>query len=49
MIGKQKPTAGLLVAPMTVIASEIFGIKTARRKHVVTIINVHSKFWRFVI
>ena len=44
IIGRQKPTAGLLVSPMTVIASEIFGIQTAARKHAETIEKVTKKF-----
>ena len=44
MIGRQKPTAGLLVSPMTVIASEIFGIQTAARKQAETIEKVTKKF-----
>ena len=43
-IGRQNPTAGLLVAPMTVMASEMFGMNTASTKHVVTMINVHKRF-----
>ena len=43
-IGRQNPTAGLLVAPITVMASEMFGMKTASTKHVVTMINVHKRF-----
>ena len=44
MIGRQKPTQGLLVAPITVIASEIFGMQTAARKHAETMEKVAKKF-----
>ena len=49
MIGKQKPTVGLLVAPITVIASLIFGMRTPVRKHADTTENVHARFSRRVI
>ena len=44
IIGRQNPTAGLLVAPMTVIASEILGMQTAAKKHAETMEKVAKKF-----
>ena len=44
IIGRQNPTAGLLVAPMTVIASEILGMQTAAKKHAETMEKVARKF-----
>ena len=43
-IGRQKPTIGLLVAPITVIASPMFGMTTAARKQADTMEKVHSRF-----
>ena len=44
MIGKQKPTIGLLVAPMTVIASPMLGMQTAARKQSDTMEKVQRRF-----
>ena len=43
-IGKQKPTVGLLVAPITVIASPMFGMTTAAKKLTNTRVKVHNRF-----
>ena len=45
MTGIVKPTSGFVVAPMTVIASEMLGIATAKTKHVVITPNVTMRFY----
>ena len=44
MIGRQKPTRGLVVDPITVMAALMFGMNTAAKKQIVTRENEHRKF-----
>lgn len=44
MMGREKPTKGLLVEPMTVMASAMFGMKTPLRKQMLTRESEHQKF-----
>ena len=44
MMGSEKPTRGLLVDPITVIASAMFGMNTPQRKQIETRANEHQKF-----
>ena len=48
-MGNENPTNGLLVEPITVMASLMLGMHTAAKKQTVTRNKVHKKFYVLVI
>ena len=49
MIGRQKPTRGLVVDPITVMALLMLGMNTAAKKQIVTKDSVHRIFYSLFI